>query len=86
VPTANVCSRIAFRHSSFGPHYDSYYAFADAILGSLIPIVLDLAAPGARSSGTARTRLIDDLVQSALNEGVEQVVILVKRAILSIVA
>jgi DNA ligase D-like protein (predicted polymerase) len=32
--------------------------------------------PGARSSGVARTRLIDDLVTAALEEGVEQIVLL----------
>jgi methyltransferase (TIGR00027 family) len=46
------------------------------VVGGLIPVLLDLAAPGARSSGITRTRLIDDLVCSALDEGVEQVVIL----------
>lgn len=46
------------------------------ILGSLVSGVMDLAWPGARSSGIARTRLIDDLLGSALEEGVEQVVIL----------
>lgn len=46
------------------------------MLGGLVPVVLDLAAPGARSSGIARTRLIDELVCRALDDGAEQVVIL----------
>ena len=46
------------------------------ILGKVVPLVIDTIAPGARSSGIARTRLIDDLLRTALRDGVEQLVIL----------
>jgi methyltransferase (TIGR00027 family) len=36
----------------------------------------DRRAPGARTSAIARTRLIDDVVSQALNDGIRQVVIL----------
>jgi methyltransferase (TIGR00027 family) len=38
--------------------------------------MIDARWPGARSSGVARTRLVDDLLLRALQNGVEQVVIL----------
>jgi methyltransferase (TIGR00027 family) len=44
--------------------------------GDLIPRLIDSRWPGARSSGVARTRFIDDALRSALGDGVEQVVIL----------
>jgi methyltransferase (TIGR00027 family) len=45
-------------------------------LGRLLAAALDRRWPGARASGVARTRLIDDAVQRALGDGVEQVVLL----------
>ena len=44
--------------------------------GALISRILDWRWPGARTSGIARTRFIDDLCQEALRDGFEQVVIL----------
>jgi len=38
--------------------------------------LIDLRWPGARSSGIARTRLIDDYVSASLREGVDQIIIL----------
>ena len=46
------------------------------VLGAFIPWMIDTRWPGARSSGVARTRLVDDLLIRALQNGVEQVVIL----------
>jgi methyltransferase (TIGR00027 family) len=46
------------------------------LVGRLVPWLVDLRSPGARSSGVARTRLIDDLVTQALRDGLDQVVIL----------
>jgi methyltransferase (TIGR00027 family) len=43
---------------------------------TLLERFFDWRAPGARSSGAARTRLIDDWVREALASSVEQVVIL----------
>jgi methyltransferase (TIGR00027 family) len=43
---------------------------------TLLECFFDWRAPGARSSGAARTRLIDDWVREALASSVEQVVIL----------
>jgi methyltransferase (TIGR00027 family) len=59
-------------------------AFQRALLGPAhLPAVrawledyFDWRAPGARSSGAARTRLIDDWVREALAAGLEQIVIL----------
>jgi methyltransferase (TIGR00027 family) len=42
----------------------------------LIPWLIDRRWPGARSSGIARTRFIDDALRKTLQEGIEQVVIL----------
>lgn len=46
------------------------------VLGVSIPKYIDYRWPGARTSGIARTRLIDDLVLGAFQRGLEQVVIL----------
>ena len=46
------------------------------VLGALIPWYADRRLPGARTSGIARTRLIDDALCQALREGIGQVVIL----------
>jgi len=46
------------------------------MLGKVVRLVIDTIAPGARSSAIARTRLIDDLLHSALHDGLEQLVIL----------
>ena len=46
------------------------------VVGRLVPWYIDRRWPGARSSGIARTRLIDDVVREALREEIEQVVIL----------
>ena len=42
----------------------------------LIPWLIDRRWPGARSSGIARTRFIDDALLKSLQEGIQQVVIL----------
>jgi methyltransferase (TIGR00027 family) len=46
------------------------------VVGKGIPKFIDHRWPGARSSGVARTRLIDDLMMDSLKSGLEQVVIL----------
>jgi methyltransferase (TIGR00027 family) len=46
------------------------------LLGRIVPGFIDSRWPGARSSGVARTRLIDDLLAAALGDGVDQVVLL----------
>jgi methyltransferase (TIGR00027 family) len=45
-------------------------------LGRVIPYLVDCFGQGARASGVARTRLIDDHLTNALEKGIEQVVIL----------
>jgi methyltransferase (TIGR00027 family) len=44
--------------------------------GALIPWIIDQRWPGARSSGIARTRFIDEALAKELEDGIEQVVIL----------
>lgn len=44
--------------------------------GNVIPWLIDTWWPGARSSGIARTRFIDEVLLHALRDGVQQVVIL----------
>jgi methyltransferase (TIGR00027 family) len=46
------------------------------LLGQLILWLIDRSAPGARPSGTARTRLIDDWLGQAIQAGTRQLVIL----------
>ena len=45
-------------------------------LGGVIARLIDKRWPGARTSGVARTRFIDDAVEAALPTGISQVVIL----------
>lgn len=45
-------------------------------VGGIVPHFIDLVWPGARSSGIARTRFIDDLLRAELRDGVGQIVIL----------
>lgn len=45
-------------------------------VGRALPWIIDRRVPGARSSGVARTRLIDDAITAALRDRIEQVVIL----------
>lgn len=46
------------------------------VVGKGIPKFIDHRWPGARTSGVARTKLIDDLMMDAFKRGFEQVVIL----------
>src|ERR1700733_5088099 len=46
------------------------------VLGRAIPWLTDIIIPGARSSGIARTRWIDDALVAALVKNIRQVVIL----------
>jgi len=46
------------------------------IIGGFVPRYIDRNWPGARSSGIARTRFIDDALEKELENGVRQVVIL----------
>lgn len=46
------------------------------VLGALIPWFMDRRIPGSRTSGVARTCLIDELLRRALLDGARQVVIL----------
>jgi methyltransferase (TIGR00027 family) len=45
-------------------------------VGRLVPAFIDHRWPGARTSGVARTRLIDDVTDAALRAGIDQVVTL----------
>jgi methyltransferase (TIGR00027 family) len=42
----------------------------------MIEAIFDRKAPGARTSGAARTRLIDDWARQAVRDGIEQIVIM----------
>jgi methyltransferase (TIGR00027 family) len=46
------------------------------VIGRAVPAILDLGWPRTRSSGVVRTRLIDTMVQEALNDGATQLVLL----------
>jgi methyltransferase (TIGR00027 family) len=46
------------------------------LLGKVIPRMIHNKAMGALSSGTARTRYIDDLLQDTIRQGIRQVIIL----------
>jgi methyltransferase (TIGR00027 family) len=46
------------------------------LCGATVPWLIDRRWPGARSSGVARTRLIDDMLVAAFRAGIEQVVLL----------
>jgi methyltransferase (TIGR00027 family) len=46
------------------------------VLGRAVPWLADMIVPGARSSGIARTRWIDEALKAALAKGIRQVVIL----------
>jgi methyltransferase (TIGR00027 family) len=46
------------------------------LIGQMIPWIIDRRWPGARASGVARTRRIDEELSHALNNGAGQVVIL----------
>ncbi len=46
------------------------------LLGRLIPRIIQKRGPGALSSGIARTKYIDDLLQQTIRNGVKQVIIL----------
>ncbi len=46
------------------------------LLGGLVPAYIDRRWPGPRASGVLRTRVIDDAVRAALDDGARQVVIL----------
>jgi len=46
------------------------------LVGAIVPWFVDHRWPGARSSGVARTRLIDDALVAALRDGFEQFVLL----------
>lgn len=46
------------------------------MVGNLLLHLIDRTEPGARASGVARTRLIDDHLTHALSKGIQQVVIL----------
>lgn len=46
------------------------------VCGAVVPWLIDRRWPGARPSGVARTRLIDDALADAVRGGIDQVVIL----------
>jgi methyltransferase (TIGR00027 family) len=52
------------------------HAVGIPVLGAALPWFIDRRWPGARASGVARTRLIDDRLNAALGDGINQVVIL----------
>jgi methyltransferase (TIGR00027 family) len=45
-------------------------------VGCAVPLAIDRLWPGARTSGVARTRLIDAMLMAAVDNGVEQLVLL----------
>ena len=45
-------------------------------IGAVVPLVLDRRVPGPRLSAVARTKVLDEAVEAALSEGIEQLVIL----------
>ena len=49
---------------------------ANPILGPLLQRIIDCFWPGARSSGVARTRLIDDWIIASIANGAQQLVLL----------
>ena len=46
------------------------------LIGKIIPKILQMKAPGALSSGVARTAYIDELLLQTINDGTKQVIIL----------
>lgn len=46
------------------------------LMGRFVPAFIDHRWPGARTSGVARTRFIDEVVEANLSSGTDQVVIL----------
>lgn len=46
------------------------------VIGSIIPKIIQHKASGALSSGTARTKYIDDLLQKTIQDGIKQILIL----------
>jgi len=46
------------------------------LIGRLVPQIIHFKSPGALSSGIARTKYIDDLLQRTIEDGVERVIIL----------
>ncbi|MGA2319062.1 MAG: SAM-dependent methyltransferase [Thermodesulfobacteriota bacterium] len=46
------------------------------LIGRLVPKIIHFKSPGALSSGIARTKYIDDLLQRTIKDGVKQVIIL----------
>lgn len=46
------------------------------LIGRLVPQIIHFKSPGALSSGIARTKYIDDLLQRTIEDGVKEVIIL----------
>jgi methyltransferase (TIGR00027 family) len=66
-----------FAHRFLRPSLRAVVRLSQLPLGSAaVARFIDWRWPGARASGVARTRLIDDALASAVREGIEQVVIL----------
>lgn len=77
-------------HGSRPPLFDDRFAYgflrpwlrlvvrlaAVPVVGALVPRLIDWRWPGARTSGVARTCLIDDALADAIRHGVDQVVLL----------
>lgn len=64
-------------HGFLGPGLRAVQLAACApLVGGLVPRLIDRRWPGARSSGVARTRLIDDALRAAIEDGISQVVLL----------
>ena len=49
---------------------------SNPVIGNVTSKIIERQAPGAFSSGVARTKYIDDLLQKTINNGVKQVIIL----------
>jgi methyltransferase (TIGR00027 family) len=46
------------------------------LIGKLVPLIIHFKSPGALSSGIARTKYIDDLLQRTIEDGIKEVIIL----------
>jgi len=66
-----------FAYGFLRPSLQAVVSFtALPFVGAAVPWLIDRRWPGARTSGIARTRLIDDALANALADGVQQVIIL----------
>ena len=66
-----------FAHAFLGPRLKAALALTRVpLLGRIVPWIMDSLWPGARTSGVARTRLIDDMLMTAVGHEAQQLVLL----------